>query len=395
MAYTLGTTKFSPSDVDAFGRLRISELINQFEAKFTYGIEEKTYNTTVVSGGTATFLANEAAWNLTTNTTSGSRVIRESYRYFQYHPGKSQLILATGVFGTPTSSCVKRIGYYDDNDGLYFVQDGLNGFGVCKRTSTSGSPIDSIVYQSSWSIDKMDGSGPSGITLDVTKTHIFVIDFQWLGVGAVRFGVVIDGVLIYVHQMNHANVISQVYMKSAWLPMRYEILNTSTNTGGTLKQICSHVASESGLEEIGNIRTVTNSTAVTITTGSWTPIIGIQVSPTLNGYQFRGMIRPLNIEAIVTGNSPVMFKLVENPVLTGASWAPIISTSPVNYDLSATSYTGGIDRLSFAGTSSKASTSADTPQDLVASAGNILYVVAKGIGGNSSVYCGLNWREII
>jgi hypothetical protein len=396
MSYGYGKTSFKSESVDAFGRLRISDLISQFESKFHYGNEDKSYNTTVVSGGSATFLPNESAFSLTTTTASGSSCLRESYRYLQYHPGKSQIVMLTGVFGAPLANCVKRAGYYDNSDGLFFLQNGVNGFGICRRTSTSGTPVDNIVYQSSWNLDKLDGTGSSGITVDLTKTQIMVIDFQWLGVGAVRFGMVIDGALIYVHQMNHANILTEVYMKSAWLPLRYEIVNIgTTTTSGTFKQICSMVSSESGMEERGTIRSAQNSTTVSISTGSWTPIIGVRVNETLNGQLFRGIIRLLGMETIVTANNAMMFKIVENPTLTGANWITVDANSPVSYDLSATSYTGGIDRLAVAGTSGKSGTSSNAPEDLVGHAGTTYYLVGRGIGGTSTAYCAVNWREIL
>lgn len=392
-----GATNFRIESVDAFGRLRTSHSITQFESKFHYGIEEKLYNTTTVTGGTATFLPNEAAWSLSTTTSSGSRVLRQSANYMQYHPGKSQQILMTGVIGTAVENCVKRIGYYDDNDGLFFIQNGISGFGVGERTSTSGSPVDTIIYQSSWNIDKLDGTGPSGMILDVTKTQIFTIDFQWLGVGTVRYGISIAGRVVYVHATHHANdTFSQVYMKSAWLPLRYEIVNLAgTATTASLKQICSMVASEGGLEEKGSHFGIGATTATSVGTANWIPLIAIQVNSTLNSQFFRGKVLIDSYSSLVTGNVPCQTALFENPTLTGASWVANGSTSAVNYDLSATAMTGGIIRqTNFNGKTTDLEIYFNN-SDLFGFNGDIFVVAAKGIGGSSSVSAAINWREII
>lgn len=396
MTYFAGATNFQDSNVDAFGRLRVSEMVTQFESKFHYGVEEKSYNTTTATGGTATFLSNEAAWNLATTTSSGSRVLRQSYNYMQYHPGKSQHILMTGVIGSPVANCTKRIGYYDDGDGLFFVQNGTAGFGVAERTSTSGSPVDTIYYQTSWNLDKLDGTGPSGLTLDLTKTQIFIMDFQWLGVGTVRYGVSINGKIIYVHYAHHANILTQVYMKSAWLPLRYEIVNTAaTASTASLKQICSTVASEGGMEEKGSNFSASSTTSTTVGTANWVPLIAIQVGSTFNSQQFRGKIILESYSTLVTSNTPCQTALFEASTLTGAVWTAVSSTSAINYDITSTAITGGIMRQSsFNGKTTDLEVYFHN-DNLYGYAGDIFVVAAKGIGGNSTVSAAINWREII
>jgi hypothetical protein len=387
MSYGFGKASFEAPLNDAFGRLRTSTPISQFESKFTYGIED-TYTTTNVNGGSATFLSNEAAYQLATSVESGSRCVRQSNRYMQYYPGKSQLIQITGVFGAAKANCVKRIGYYDDNDGLFFVQDGTNGFGVARRTSTSGTHQDTIVYQSQWNLNQLS-------ILDLSKAQIMVIDFQWLGVGAVRFGFVIDGELVYVHQMNHANLLDKVYMKSAWLPVRYEIHNTSaTASTTTMKQICAAVSSEGGEEPIGVLRSAIRETIVDLTT-SWTPVISIQVSPTLNGQPFRGKVQIRDFGSVVTANNPAVLQVIYKPAsLTGANWQPSNSASPVLVDTSATAFTGGEAKITTFNSSRDVSARAASGE-LVLYAGDIMSIVAKSVTGSSSTYASIDWREII
>lgn len=396
MAYGFGKVVFSDGYQDAFGRLRVSMPESQFDSKSTYGVEEKQFKTTTATNGTATFLPNEAAWLLSTTTDNGSRVLRESYKYMQYRPGKSQLIDMTGVFGPAVANCIKRVGYYDDNDGLYFVQNGVTGFGVARRTSTSGSPVDNIVYQTDWNIDKLDGNGASGITLDITKTQIMMIDFQWLGVGMVRFGFVIDGKAIYVHQMNHANnTFTQVYMKSAWLPIRYEIVNTAGTTASTLKQICCSVISEGGTEAVGNLYSHIRLTELTTGTSAWTPLLSIQVGSTLNSQAYRGKIQVTGVQAVVSSQTSGALAIFENPAsITGASWQTPNSTSAVQTDVAATAFTGGTNRQTILVAKDTASTALGN-DEIVGFAGSQFVVAVRGITGNISITGCINWREIL
>lgn len=394
--FATNKTSFTDTNVDAFGRLRISQPHTIFESKFTYGNEEKLFNTTVASGGTATFLPSEASWNLTTTSASGSRVLRESYYDFPYHPGKSQLILMSGVMGPKISNCTKRIGYYDDDDGLFFAQVGNAGMAVVERSSTTGTAVDTVIYQSNWNIDKLDGRGDSRLTLDETKSQIFIIDFQWLGVGTVRYGVEIDGELIYVHESNHANLsLSKVYMKTACLPIRYEIVNTAASSIGTLKQICSAVSSEGGFDEEGNAYGIGNTTGIAITTGAWTPILSIKVNPTLNSIPFRGRILLKSVQLLTSGTNAAAVMLIENAAtMTTPVWNAIVSPSVVSYDVATTAYTGGIIRYS--GFIGKTTTSQyNAPPNTYGIAGSTYTIVARGVGGTSTVSAAYNWQEII
>src|SRR5271157_494548 len=173
---------------DAFGRLRTATPVFLFDAQFQYSTQPILFQTSVVGSGSVAKTANESSLTLSTGgTTSGWGAINQTKQYMHYEPGKSQQILMTGVLGAKTSNVRSRIGYFDANDGMYFEQDGTAGMSVNLRSSVTGSPVNTTVAQANWNFDKMDGTGPSGANLDFTKTQIYTIDFQWLGVGRVRF----------------------------------------------------------------------------------------------------------------------------------------------------------------------------------------------------------------
>lgn len=245
---------------DAFGRQRVANPYTMFDSKQLYDSQPLFWDDQQTSGGGTGTSHSPARASTTISvgaTTAGVRV-RQTYNRFNYQPGKSLLIIMTGVFGATGSGVTKRIGYFDTNNGLYF-QYSNSVLSVVRRTYVTGSPVNNPVVQSSWNIDKMDGTGASGVELDMTKAQIMFIDIEWLGVGRVRFGFVVDGAFIYCHQILNANVLSSVYMSTPNLPLRYEITNDGTGAADTLEHICSTVITEGGIEVAGITRAVSTA----------------------------------------------------------------------------------------------------------------------------------------
>ena len=238
---------------DAFGRLRISEPYSIFDSKELDGSASRIW--TDVTGGTGSISKSDPNSAVSLSVAAdGDFAIRQTFQRFNYQAGKSQFVLLTGSL--PTANNVNsRIGLiegevgaeaspYNIYNGIFFSS--ING-AVYVNIMKNGS--NTAVIQSSWNIDKMNGSGPSGVTLDFTKVQIFVIDFEWLGVGRVRFGFNIDGVTHYCHQIVHANLITSTYTKTPNLPVRYEI--RSTGGADSMQKICVSIMSEGGVDQSG------------------------------------------------------------------------------------------------------------------------------------------------
>jgi len=231
---------------DAFGRLRVSNPLTIFDSKNVLS-KNSLFDESTANGGTVTYTQNKSTVSLNVTEASGSKTIRQSKRVMSYQPGKSLLILNTFVMNTATANLKQKVGAFDANNGIFFTADGTT-LKIVRRTYTSGTSTDNEVSQSSWNGDKLDGTGASGYTLDVAKSNILFMDFEWLGVGSVRVGFVIDGKFITAHTFNNANSLTTVYMQTANLPIRYEIERSGTLSAGTytLQQICSTCMSEGG-----------------------------------------------------------------------------------------------------------------------------------------------------
>lgn len=341
IAQLMATTSTIPisiggTNVDAFGRLRVSNPYTLFDSQNRYQ-KDPQFSEDLVTGGTATFVTNEASVDLAVTTSSGSKAVRQTFRVFPYQPGKGLLVMATFVMNAGKDNLRQRVGYFNTDNGVFFQINGTTKSFVL-RTNTSGTPSDTrTVDQANWNGDKLDGTGASGITLDPTKAQILWMDFEWLGVGSVRCGFIIDGQYIVCHTFNNANDIDKVYMTTAILPVRYEIENTgATASSSTLTQICSTVISEGGYDQKSSLTWARRTAVLTGVTTSFVPIVSIRLKSTSLG----AVVLPSIFHAIPIGSTlDYELALIKNPTLTGASFTS--NSTNVEIDVTATALTGG------------------------------------------------------
>lgn len=324
---------------DAFGKLRISQPETIFDSKLLHDAAPLFWDDQEVSGGStgSTYNTNQASVTLdVANTTAGKRV-RQTFMRFNYQPGKSQLIMMTGVINDPVSGITVEAGPVDDENGFFFYTDGTD-VGVCLRSYATGSAVDTKIPQSSWSLDILDGSGTSGVTADWTKTQIFFVDFEWLGVGSVRFGVIVDGIPIYVHEQHHANSIAVVYASTPSLPLRWAIENDGTGVAADVTQICSTVIAEGGSQPTGAIfYESTDGTAVTCsTTATEYAVIGIKLKST----HLDGIVEIVSTSLqIQSATKSIEWRLVLNPTVAGTFTYSAVTNASVEVATGATANT--------------------------------------------------------
>ena len=329
---------FYGTALDAFGRARFSQPYTLFDSQNRYA-KNDLFSETTATGGAVTYIANESTVNMTTTTSSGSEVVRQTYRSFPYQPGKGLLVMNTFVIGAAQENQRVRVGYFNTENGVFFELDGTTLYMV-RRTYVTGTAVDTRVPQAEWNGDKLNGTGDSALTIDITKAQIFWQDFEWLGVGSVRTGFIINGQTIICHTFQNANNLDRVYMTTAILPVRYEIRNTGvTASAGSLRQICSTVISEGGYEK--RVMTdVARMTAInTNISTTFVPLVSIRLASGRTG----AVVIPDGYSVLPSASSSTTFEvvMVKNPTLTGpTSWVATSSTN-VEMDISSTGYTGG------------------------------------------------------
>lgn len=324
------------TSADAFGRTRVSAPITLFDSQNRYA-KSSDFDESLSGSATCTHAVNESSVLLNVTSASGDEVVRETKRVFAYQPGKSLLSMNTFVMPAAHANVRCRVGYFGLQNGVYFERSGTE-LRMVRRTYTSGGVVNNVVAQSSWNGDKLDGTGPSGYTLDSTKAQIFWQDFEWLGVGSVRTGFVINGLFIVCHTFHHANVLALVYMTTAILPLRYEITNTGATDGSrTMKQICSTVISEGGYEKRVPLQTARRTSAASVGT-TLVPLVSIR----LDSARLDSVVIPdgYNVLPVASASTEFEIQLIKNATLTSPSWAQTTSDN-VEFDISATAVSGG------------------------------------------------------
>ena len=333
---------------DSFGRLRVSEPLTLFDSSHRFR-DNGMWTTSTSGGGAATFNANQGLIDLTVTNANGDQIIRETYKVFSYQPGKSLLSLNTFVFSPTKTGLRQRVGYFGAANGI-FLQLNESTLSFVERSSVTGVLVDKPISQfggvygpedTGWNVDPMDGTGPSGITLDIEKAQILWMDFEWLGTGSVRCGFVINGEFYISHIFHHSNIITTTYITTACLPIRYELTNTAlTASPSNLKQICSSMISEGGYELRGESCSISNPITAPYTltlSGVYYPVISIRLKST----SLDGVAIPTLMDCFPKDPGNYQWKLIESGTTTGGSWTSLGTDSIVEYNISGTSFTGG------------------------------------------------------
>lgn len=402
---------------DAFARFRVSDPTTLFDSQLQYDLQPLLWESSTTGGATVVHLTHQAAARLRCGTASGDKAIRQTRAYHRYQPGKSQMILLTGVVGAAKANVRKRLGYFDALNGIFLEQTAA-GVSWVRRTYWSGAVVDTAIAQANWSLDPLDGSGASGITLDLSKSQILLIDLEWLGVGRVRVGFVIGGIVFYAHEFLHANTDhAGVYMSTANLPLRYEIENTAGAASATdLIQICGSVNSEGGFEEGRGIPFSASRGASAVAVTTRRPLLAIRPRDTFGGVVNRGTILPVGVEVLALTKCAFLEVVYGGAVSGGGpTWTDVDNTYSIAQKcVDATGITGGLTVASFyVPAAAQGASRAPGAQRInllsrlpltlniagthpTSPLSDVLAVVATTAEGSdaSNVYAGVNWQEL-
>lgn len=316
------------ANLDAFGRLRTSAITSLLEVQHHYDKNPLLVSETV-SGGTSVFDSTNSCVSMGTSAT-GQYVIRKTKSVGIYQPGKGQQFEASFSDFQLETNVVKRVGYFSSNkvapfdsdfDGFFLESDGITtneiSFNIYKAgTQIYRSPV------SSWSTTEFDAT-----TIDWSKTNLMLTDFQWLGVGRVRFCMVIGGVIRTFTTYTASNTISTVYMRSPSQPIRYEIRQTGSGSG-TFKQICSQVSMEGAINRLNKqvgINTFAETTLATA--GTKYPILGYRIGATYNGVV--ALMENASIIATSAATDHALVTIELNPTLSATPTWNTITNCPI------------------------------------------------------------------
>lgn len=402
----VGPANPSGTAVDAFGRARTSSPLTLFDSSHRYR-DNGLWATSTATGGSVSFLQNEGCMSLGVDTTANAEVVRETFKVFAYQPGKSLQVLNTFVMNPAKTNLRQRVGYFGAQNGM-FVELDNDVLSFVRRSYVGGSIQETRVAKADWNMDKMDGTGPSQLTLDITKAQIFWMDIEWLGLGSVRMGFVINGQMIHCHTFHHANFITSPYITTACLPVRYEIKNTGvTASASVLKQVCSTVISEGGYQLQGAQKTagttITTPYALSATPGAYSPVVSVRLKS--DALDAISIISAISLMGVGNGKN-FSWRLTSGATVTTTAWTSAGTDSAVEYTTSGTAVSGGrVLATGFFNSSNQGSPTIDIPKDalfkfqlernsLTSTPLPITLEVAAGTA-SESVFASMDWEEVV
>jgi len=321
-------------------RMKITSYSTGFFNTFQTSKAVDVWDESLTSGGTSTHDPNRSAVAIAVTSTIGSKVVRQTRNVMRYVPGRPAEYSQAFMLNGATTGIRQRIGMFDDNNGFYFERAATGILYFVIRSNVTGTPTETRIPQSSWNFDKMDGSGSSGYVLDLTKTQLLVVDYEWYGTGAVAFSFVINNQTVRAHTFYHANVLSSPWCSTPFVPMRVEMENVSSLTGSTMYQISSCHSQEAMSDSLGvPLSIATPITGKSLQTqNTYYPVLSIRLKST----NLNAVVLPHYLQAGTLDNTFIYYRLTLNPTLTGAVWtAHPTSQSSVEYDTSATTISGG------------------------------------------------------
>jgi hypothetical protein len=306
-------------------------------------------------------------------------------------------VLLTGVFGAAAPGITRRIGYFDENNGIG-LKIGPAGAAFFIRSNVTGTPVDTEIPEADWGI--VDLFAYKDVTsIDFTKSQILFMDMEWLGVGSIRFGFVVDGKMIICYQRNNANVLPSVYMSTPNLPVRYELESDGTGGAASLEAICASIMSEGGQEDTGITRYVSNAgTSVGASAaGTLYALVGIRLKAAALGQ----VVRIINTAAICTANPNFEWVLLVNPTVADTFTYTDEANSAIQSAKGATlnTVTGGLPIAGGYSTNDVPAVSAEKSVyylgSTIAGVPDTIVLCARPLAANAIIFGGITVREFL
>lgn len=390
MAFWDGDSAQIKGPLSEAGRLASSPFVREREATFAYSKNPTTWVESTASGGSVTHDTNLSAVTLACTTTTNSEAVFQSRRATPMVSGiTAEIFICCNLLATATS-VKKRVGIFDTNNGAFFELDGST-LKIVTRSKTSGSVVDTAVSQTSWNIDRLDGTGEMLQTIDITKQQTFIISLQ--PSGATRFGFLLDGRKTFCHEVYSQNSLVNPWCQNLSLPLRLEIKN-SASTAASLRVNQVAVFTDDDFSTLGVCRSLDlGSSSRSIPSTNTYPVLSLRKSSSY----LDAWVKVLDALFAADSTDDFYLKIVVNGTLTGASWSAV-TNSVLERDIAATAISGGVTVASkyLRGGGSWVPTNIPLSEYLGCSltpASDILSLVVTNITSSTSIFTAVTVRE--
>tara|TARA_R110002096_G_scaffold271950_5_gene465684 strand:- start:732 stop:2510 length:1779 start_codon:yes stop_codon:yes gene_type:complete len=375
--------------VTAFGEVRTAHLSPKVHLTYPYNINGDLIHTTEANSGTVTQADSMAVLQTSTNSAGSAEL--ESRDALVYRSGLGGLARFTGMFTTGVANSEQIIGVGDTEDGFFFGYNGT-AFGVLRRSDS----VDTWTAMTSWNVDRMDGSAgilnPTGMTMDQTKLNVFYIKYQWLGAGAITFGMEdsTTGSLVPVHIIQYANTYTVPSLYNPTLPLHVNV----TNSGNTSNLTMKSASMAAFVEGESKITGPANSVQGTSTHSTETAFFHVRNKTTNNSKTNRVRTHLSQLSTGNDANALSTFRIYLNATLTGTpTWTDVNGNDSCMDTDTVQAYSSG-GKLLFQGVVGK-----DSGQvfdlsgfDPIMEPGDIITVTSES-GTSGSQSASIVWRE--
>ena len=384
----------------ATNRRKVSNYeITEFNT-FQYTKDPLIWDEEITGTASSTLDTYEATLVLSVGTTTGDRIERQTKRVLPYIPGRENEVIMHFKLNAQQPGIVKRLGILDERSGIYFEDDGTT-YNVVLRKTTSGGTTETRIARANWNGDKLDGTGGSGITIDFTKFQTLVIEYNWFtGHAEIKF--IIGNYSHPIHQFEFNNSEDAVITNTPFLPIKWDIHNTTGVSGTHTLEISSYATlSEAGSVPLGVKNTVT------------TPLVGVKCTDALTYYpilsirlrsdRIKGIVLPLAFQVAALDNAPIFYKVLLNPSLTGATTWDSYDDTHVEYNTDATAliegdYTITAGYISPTGQGGLINLNTESAfqigRENMGTTSDVVTIAAASVSGNKDIYAALSWIEV-
>ncbi len=332
--------------VTAFGEVAVANSTPVAQVLFTYGVNTNTCTTATASGGSISVTNGLAS--VISGTISGGTASISSRRQMVYRPGQGAIARFTALFTTGVSNTQQIAGIGDTSNGFFFGYNGTS-FGILYRRGPT--PTDTWIAQTSWNVDKLDGSrnslNPSGMTLTQTNGNVYQIQYQYLGFGAIVFSVenASSGYFDTVHVIYYANNNVVPSLTNPALPLFYQSICTSGGVSVTIKTASGSLFLQGQQLFLGPKYGLDNiKTGITTLTN----ILTIRNKTTINTITNKSQLRLRNVSvassSTTNNQGTATLQVILNTTLGGSpSYTSVDATNSITeFDVAGTTITGGV-----------------------------------------------------
>lgn len=401
-----------PTVTDMTNRLRVANLNKILENVWQYDLQPRSWSTRLTGSGTVSGPGQKdpAYAQMATTTASGDKAELRTKRFLVYQPFRTHVITMAMILGEGKTNLVKRFGQYTNFNGWYFEQNGTSEFYVGYRNNSfeATGTIDTRIERANWNVDRLDGTGPSGLNISTLLNNAltFVIEYVWHGTQGIRFEIEYFDKLYPVHEVVWSATEEKPFARSALLPLNYEIENTgAVATSSTMYVGPASFNIEGGEERAGLRFSRGNRPTEAVTATSTTVpnyIFGIRPKLQINSINNRGSITPLAYQ--IFSDADIYYEIQLQAIPTNGTWTSIGATSITEYSfdfttLSTEGYTIASGYVQ--GSNNRSGNIANSFEDLEtveidtlnSNAQLAIVVRAYKISSNAEVRASIKWKE--